>query len=239
MVQVVKIKSVLRQKRKMRLYYIIPFFLLFHQNISGQDKPVLFSHLTTNEGLSHSSVNCILKDKYGFLWFGTDDGLNKYDGYTFKVFRNHPSNPKTIPYNTIMCLFEDKSGELWVGTSGRGIVKYNREDDSFTSYGEGLILSIYESSDSTLWLGTYHGFKIFDRKTKKIIPASSKNNQLSEIENLITSCVYEDSRLNLWIINSGGIFLLNKKSGRFRKIESFRNPKTDNQLSKIFEDRNA
>jgi ligand-binding sensor domain-containing protein/signal transduction histidine kinase/DNA-binding response OmpR family regulator len=223
----------------MRLYYILLFFLLFHQNISGQDKPVLFSHLTTNEGLSHSSVNCILKDKYGFLWFGTNDGLNKYDGYTFKVFRNRPDNPKTIPYNYIMCLSEDKSGELWIGTSGRGIVKYNRGDDSFTSYGGGIIFFIYESSDSIIWVGTSDGLKVLDRKSKKIMPASSEQIQLSAIENLITSNVYEDSRRNLWIVNSGGIFFLDKKSGELKNIESFHVPYLDHRIGKILEDRNG
>jgi ligand-binding sensor domain-containing protein len=224
----------------MRLYRTLLFILISLQTILGQDnKSVLFSHLTTNDGLSQSSVSCILKDKYGFLWFGTEDGLNKYDGYKFKVFRNNPSNSKTIPNNNIMYLFEDKSGELWAGTSGGGIAKYNREDDSFTSYGGGAILSIYESSDSVLWIGTFHGLKILDRKTKKIMPASSEKSQLSEIENLLTSCVYEDSHKNLWVVTSGGIFLLHRKSDRLKNIVYFRIPGPDQRISKILEDRNG
>src|SRR5436190_6772255 len=144
----------------MKLYHNIIFFLLFHQLAWSQEgKPVLFSHLNADNGLSGSAVNCILKDKYGFLWFGTEDGLNKYDGYKFKVFRNKIGNDKTIPSNGIYCLFEDKAGEIWVGTSGGGLAKYNRKDDSFTSYGGGAINSISQSSDGNLWLGTFHGLR--------------------------------------------------------------------------------
>ena len=218
----------------MKLYCIHLLILIFPQAILGQDnKSVFFSHLTTNDGLSQSYVNCILKDKYGFLWFGTEDGLNKYDGCKYKVFRNNPGNPKTIPNNSIMCLFEDKSGELWAGTTGGGITKYNRGDDSFTSYGGGAILCIYENSDSILWVGTFHGLKVFDRKTRKIIPASSEKKQLAEIENLLTSSIYEDSHKNLWIVNSNGIFLFHEKSGILRNIVYFRIPGSDPRISKF------
>src|SRR3954462_8144568 len=128
----------------MRLYFILLFILVSPQTILGQDnKSVLFSHLTTNDGLSQSSITCILKDKYGFLWFGTEDGLNKYDGYKFKVFRNKTGNDKTIPSNAVTCLFEDKAGELWIGTSA-GVTKYNRNDDSFTTYGGGATRDFFE-----------------------------------------------------------------------------------------------
>jgi signal transduction histidine kinase/ligand-binding sensor domain-containing protein/DNA-binding response OmpR family regulator len=224
----------------MKLYRIILFFCFFHQmSLSQENIPILFSHLSRDDGLSGSSVNCILKDKYGFLWFGTEDGLNKYDGNKFKVFRNSPDNPETIPNNSIMCLFEDKSGELWAGTLAGGIAKYNRGDDSFTSYGGGAILSIYESSDSILWVGTFHELKVFDRETKKIMPASSEKKQLAGIENLLTSYIYEDSHRNLWIVTANGIFHLHKKSGRLRNIVPFTLPIHDNRISKILEDRNG
>jgi ligand-binding sensor domain-containing protein/signal transduction histidine kinase/DNA-binding response OmpR family regulator len=202
----------------MKLYYIL-FFLLFHQLARGQeDKSVLFSHLSTDNGLSGSSVNCILKDKYGFLWFGTADGLNKYDGYKFKVFRNKRGNSKTIPDNNINCLFEDKAGELWIGTS-EGVTKYNRNDDSFTSYGGGVVYALFESFDGTLWVGNFHGLRILDRKTKKIIPAASKSRQFSGMENISASCIYEDNHKNLWIGTRNGLFLYNEKWKKIQNIE--------------------
>src|SRR5204863_3075390 len=121
-------------------------------------------------------------------------------------------NPKTIPYNQIKSLLEDKAGELWVGTLGGGLAKYNREDDSFTSYGGRAINSISESSDGNLWLGTFHGLQIFDRKAQKVIPVRFKNTQFPGMENNTTPFVYEDSHKNLWIGTENGLFLFNKKS---------------------------
>jgi ligand-binding sensor domain-containing protein/signal transduction histidine kinase/DNA-binding response OmpR family regulator len=222
----------------MKLYYIL-FFLLFHQLTRAQEgKSVLFSHLGTGNGLSGSSVNCILKDRYGFLWFGTSDGLNKYDGYAFKVFRNKRGNSKTIPDNHINCLFEDKAGELWIGTSGE-VTKYNRNDDSFTSYEGGAINSIFESSDGGLWVGTYLGLRLLDRKTQKIIPAASKSAQFSGIENISVSCIYEDSYKNLWIGTRSGLFLYNEKWKKIQRIEYNHDlkPKKESWVTSIVEDK--
>jgi ligand-binding sensor domain-containing protein/signal transduction histidine kinase/DNA-binding response OmpR family regulator len=221
----------------MKLYHII-FFLLFHQLAWGQEKPVLFSHLNTGNGLSGSSVNCILKDKYGFLWFGTADGLNKYDGYKFKVFRNKPGNSKTIPDNYITCLFEDKADELWIGTAD-GVTKYNRKDDSFTSYGGGVINSIFESSDSMLWLGTFHGLRILDRQAQKVISAGFKNPQFSGIENINASCIYEDSHQHLWIGTESGLFLYDKKWKKNQAVgyNHGLNPKEKSWVTSIIEDK--
>jgi ligand-binding sensor domain-containing protein/signal transduction histidine kinase/DNA-binding response OmpR family regulator len=224
----------------MKFCHVLLFFL-FHQMALGQEnKPILFSHLTTINGLSESFVTCILKDKYGFLWFGTGDGLNKYDGNKFKVFRNKPDDSKTIPDNSIVCLFEDKAGELWIGTSGGGVAKYNRNDDSFTSYGGGTVNSIFESSDGTVWVGTFQGPQILDRKAQKVISARSRDNQFSSIE-YFTSCIYEDSRRNLWIGTTNGLFLYNRKQKKIQNIEYShnRNPDGKNWVISIIEDRSG
>jgi ligand-binding sensor domain-containing protein/signal transduction histidine kinase/DNA-binding response OmpR family regulator len=224
----------------MKLYHSILFFLLFHQLAWGQEsQPVLFSHLSSDNGLSGNSINCVLKDKYGFLWVGTEDGLNKYDGYKFKVFRNKSEDGKTIPDNYINCLFEDKAGELWIGTS-TGVTKYNRNNDSFASYGGGSINSIFESSDGTFWLGTFHGLRILDRNAQKIIPAGFKNPQFSGSENFNTFCVYEDSHKNLWIGTAKGLFLLDKETGKIRNIQYSPKPYDSNLwVNTILEDRNG
>jgi ligand-binding sensor domain-containing protein/signal transduction histidine kinase/DNA-binding response OmpR family regulator len=223
----------------MKFCHVLIFFLFYQIALCQENKPVLFSHLTTNDGLSESFVTCILKDKYGFLWFGTGDGLNKYDGHKFKVFRNKPDDSKTIPYNSIVCLFEDKAGELWIGTSG-GVAKYNRNDDSFTSYGGGTVNSIFESSDGTVWVGTFQGPQILDRKAQKVIPARSRDNQYSSIE-YSTSCIYEDGRGNLWIGTANGLFLYNRKQRKIQNIEYSRNQNQDGKswVISIIEDRSG
>lgn len=89
-----------------------------------------FRHYQVENGLSYNSVICSLQDRKGFLWFGTKDGLNRFDGYTFKIFRNDPDNPKSIGNNFIHSLYEDKNENIWVGTL-IGLYKYNPLNESF------------------------------------------------------------------------------------------------------------
>src|SRR5580698_2800101 len=106
------------------LVFLAAFFLI-NSSAYGQPKSVKFSSLTVNDGLSQSDVKFILKDRKGFMWFSTDDGLNRYDGYNFTVYRHEPKDKSSLPSNDPGVLFEDKSGNLWVGTGG-GLCLYNR-----------------------------------------------------------------------------------------------------------------
>jgi ligand-binding sensor domain-containing protein len=127
------------------------------------DNNLQFESLSIEQGLSHSSVYSIIQDKYGYMWFGTQNGLNKYDGTKFIIFRYDSSDLGTLSNNTIRSIYEDSNGVLWVGTDN-GLNKYNRETNSFTHYfydpdnlssiSDNTIRSIYEDSDGVLWIGT-------------------------------------------------------------------------------------
>jgi ligand-binding sensor domain-containing protein len=110
---------------------LIAFLILFlsHQTFPQTHIPekIQFKHFTKDQGLSDNHAQWVLKDKKGFLWIGTIDGLNKYDGRKFKLFKFSPDDPNSLSGNNITALCEDKSGTLWVGTAGRGINKYNPE----------------------------------------------------------------------------------------------------------------
>ena len=75
-----------------------------------------FDHLSVEQGLSQGNASHVHQDKYGFVWIGTEDGLNLFDGYTFTIFRNNPNDSTSISANNIRCLAEDKSGNMWIGT---------------------------------------------------------------------------------------------------------------------------
>ncbi|RPI29550.1 MAG: diguanylate cyclase [Acidobacteria bacterium] len=137
---------------------------------TGYPYPIQFEHLSVEQGLSQSSVTCILQDGKGFLWFGTDDGLNRYDGYNFKIYRNNPANHFSVGSNRIRALLEDRKGILWVGTSGGGLNRYDRDRNRFVRYtydpsryydpnkSRGLsdndVRCILEDRDGQLWIGT-------------------------------------------------------------------------------------
>ncbi|NEU07388.1 response regulator [Flavihumibacter sp. R14] len=231
-------------------YFILPwlivsFIYFLPASAQGQPAGIKFSHLTTAEGLSQSSVRCILKDRYGFLWFGTRDGLNRYDGYNFKIYRNDVKNPRSLPSNHILSLYEDKAGNLWLGTITGGLSRYDRESDSFVTYthdgknpetlSNPAVLSLMEDSYGNLWVGTYRNINLFNRKTGKV----TRMDISSVISDASIFDIYEDSKKNLWIGTGNGLYSYNHRT---KKLRSFLhmpgNPNTisSNSIETIYED---
>ncbi|MBC7866305.1 MAG: histidine kinase, partial [Gloeobacteraceae cyanobacterium ES-bin-316] len=131
-------------------------------------RPVMyFQRLTQANGLSNNKVNCILQDKRGFTWIGTDDGLNRYDGYNFIIFKNNPSESSSISGNSITDLHEDKEGLLWIATADGGISKYDYREQpakQFTQFKHhpgnnksipvNIVNDLQEDKTGNLWLAT-------------------------------------------------------------------------------------
>ncbi|MGB8316505.1 MAG: two-component regulator propeller domain-containing protein, partial [Ignavibacteriaceae bacterium] len=125
-----------------------------------QAQKTIFEHISLEQGLSQSTVNCILQDQQGFIWFGTFDGLNKYDGYNITVYKNIPGDSTSLSHNWVYSLCEDSSGTLWVGTLGGGLDKFNKETEHFTSFrnipgdssslDDDEVLSLYEDNKGIL-----------------------------------------------------------------------------------------
>src|ERR1700759_2438632 len=115
--------------------YLRPYalLLLLFAVLTGQAQPVnlRFDHLGAEAGLSQSNITCILQDSRGFMWFGTRDGLDRYDGYEFTVYKNTPNDPKSLSNNFITDITEDAKGDLWIATWGGGVCRYSRTQDRF------------------------------------------------------------------------------------------------------------
>ena len=146
-------------------------------NLRAQHHQVNFNRISLEEGLSQTTVHCILQDSKGFMWFGTYDGLNKFDGYTFKVFRPDPENPNRLSNNYVRSIYGDSSGVLWIGTAGGGLDRLDRERETFEHYrnepsnpkslSNDDVESIYEDRSGVLWIGTFGGgLNSFDRVTQ-------------------------------------------------------------------------
>ena len=147
---------------------------LFICSLIGISQNIDFHYFTGEDGLSQVSILCSIEDNKGYLWFGTTDGLNRYDGYDFTVFKTDPNNNQSIVDNLVNTLHEDSNGNIWVGTT-LGISRYNYETNQFTSYqhniGDSTSLSnnhikdIFEDTlTGDIWIATKHGLNKFIEK---------------------------------------------------------------------------
>lgn len=154
---------------------IILMALIWAANPQGQTNQIKFQPLRGEHGLSQVTVRCILQDHKGFIWFGTQDGLNKFDGYSFTVYRHDEEEASSLSNNSIASLYEDKAGTLWVGTVGGGLNRFDRATETFTRYlndeanpqslGSDYITFISEGEAGNLWVGTDRGLDLLNTQT--------------------------------------------------------------------------
>jgi signal transduction histidine kinase/ligand-binding sensor domain-containing protein len=213
-----------------RTKYFLFFWIFLLSALCSRDFPQAnrFGHFSVQEGLSNSFVNCLIQDRTGFIWFGTDDALNRFDGYEVKVFRSNPNDKSSISENIIWALWEDNSGKLWIGTKSGGLNKYDPLTNKFdhweldpASSDEINITYIYEDSRKNIWIGTYRNglyrFNPFQNKFEHWQNTLDNPKLLSD--NFITS-VIEDHNSNIWIATYAGLdkFIPQKTDRPFKKV---------------------
>lgn len=184
-----------------------------------------FDRIPVEQGLSNSFVQCIIQDKRGYMWFGTQEGLNKYDGYKFTVYESGVSDSNTISNNDIRAICQDRSGDLWIGTDGglnrfdpamERFTRYSHDPHRPTSLGSNTVLSIIEDGDGILWIGTDNGLDMFDKAIEtfthfRLDPQNSKS-----ISHNYVGVVYEDRFGTLWV-GTGFLYLGGGGLNRFDK----------------------
>ncbi|UEG52261.1 response regulator [Mucilaginibacter daejeonensis] len=189
----------------------------------AQNRDIHFTVLSSKDGLPSNTVNAILKDRYGLLWFATEDGLAKFNGLTFNVYRHAVNDPTSISGNEVSSLHEDKAGRLWVGTSG-GFLLYDRRRDRFVRYkedqkGNGLssvnIKSICSDRKGKIWIATLGGLNILDPETDQVTKLATDRRVPWEISRGEVLSVYCDSHGMMWIGTKNGLFTYTAGNGHF------------------------
>lgn len=214
------------------LFMLIAFSVSFAQN-----ENISLEILSIDEGLSQVTVNSIIQDYMGFMWFATDDGLNKYDGYGFKVYNYNPSDPESFQSNEIKILYEDSINRMWAGTDGGGLYYYQRGKDKFIRTGNDRLISKRLSSQSIvaiheyfgfLWIGTPNGLNRLDLTTGEIKKYFHDDSDINSIpDNFITS-ICGDDESNLWIGTKNGLSKLNLIS---EKLTNYKHSSRSNSIS--------
>ncbi|MBV9988886.1 MAG: response regulator [Chitinophagaceae bacterium] len=220
-------------------------------NLSAQPRQLKFLHLDRDAGLSQSNVTCILQDSRGFMWFGTRDGLNKYDGYQFTVYKNNLDDPATISNNFITNIIEDKAGVIWIATWGGGLNRFDRDKNRFVHYehdknnarsiSDDFVKCVAEDKQGNLWIGTQTGgLNRLDRSTGQFESYQHRNGDIRSLSNNEVNVVLEDARNQLWIgTGTGGLNLMDRKSKTFTAfMHDDRNPNSisSDKILNLYED---
>ncbi|WP_341220743.1 hybrid sensor histidine kinase/response regulator transcription factor [Polaribacter atrinae] len=199
-------------------------FFGFYQILIGQNS-IVFDRISTDHGLSQGDVNAIYQDNKGFMWFGTHDGLNKYNGYEFSVFKPDPNNSKSINSNLIYTITGDNQGNLWVGTTGNGVNYYNKSSGNFTNYlhddrnAKSLVNNhinvLHKDKKDMLWIGTANGLDLLDlKKSKDSIEFKHYSLISPKVSNTFFKkdiySIFEDNQNQLWVGSAKGLFRLSR-----------------------------
>lgn len=191
------------------------------RNVEAQEEkdavpPVLtsavrFTHLTSDDGLAQNTVEAILQDRQGFMWFGTVNGLSRYDGYRFVTYQNNPNNPNSLGQNHIRDLFEDRDGIIWIGTEGGGMNSFDPRTETFTRYiydprnpdnvSGDRIFHISQDSKNNFWFvgGGVSGISKYNPTTKKAARYVSNPNDPKSFKGSAVLDTFEDSEGNEWL----------------------------------------
>ncbi|MGF1583884.1 MAG: two-component regulator propeller domain-containing protein [Bacteroidales bacterium] len=178
-------------------------------------------------GLSQISVNCIIRDSHGFLWIGTQDGLNKFDGYDFKVYRHQPSDPNSLSNSNINSVIEDRSGNIWVGTqyglntfdrNSGTFIAYHHEPDNPGSISSNIVHCVYQDSGGIIWVKTEEGVDSFDPESGTFRHFKHYSDVFNYVSGPVHYSMYEDSAGRLWIGSKDGLFLFDRQAEEFTRF---------------------
>lgn len=221
--------------KKLPVYFLLST-LLFPLPTRGEAS-YSFRHFSVENGLPQNTVSCIFQDRQGFMWFGTKDGLSRYDGYTFRNFRHDNADKSSIGNNFIRCIFQGEAEALWVGTD-RGVYIYHPETEDFSRFNlqtssgiaiEKEVNDIKSDKDGNIWFSVdWQGVFCYRPQQEELIFY-----KVNTIVNAWSICI--DRENNVWIgTHGGGLNCYNRKNNRFEVIPV--GGESENDIYRLFQD---
>jgi ligand-binding sensor domain-containing protein/serine phosphatase RsbU (regulator of sigma subunit) len=178
------------------------------------------------QGLSQVSVITLLQDSYGFIWIGTQDGLNRFDGYEFLVYRNQPSDAGSLSNSYIRSVIEDRDGNIWIGTRD-GLNKLDRSTNKFVKYlnqpgnpesvSSNDIHQVLQDREGSIWVGTGRGLDRLDIESGTFTRFPFPVNTGNDISGA-GGFIYEDEQNRLWFGTNTGVFVLDRQTERYARV---------------------
>lgn len=211
--------------KHLRTVIFISFAINLSSPVSGMSIHIKLFNI--DNGLSQSAVTSVIQDSYGFIWVATQDGLNRYDGYAFKTYRNNPLDSNSLSNNYINSICEDNAGNIWVGTN-RGLSVLNRNTGRFTNYyckeidpstiSDNRIYTVYVDHEGVVWVKTLNAIDMFDAEKGCFIRFSHYNNLFTFSSDLGDFDVCEDSQGVLWVGTKDGLCIFDKQLKIFKRF---------------------
>jgi len=224
-------------------------------SIAAEPPKLSFQHLSVADGLSHSDVRAIAQDHQGFMWFGTWlGGLDRYDGYSFKVYKHDDQDPRSLASDSVRTLYVDRAGVLWIATMGPGLDRYDPDTDSFIHYlhdsrdpgslPDNVVKSFYEDETGALWVGTRSALSRFDRTRNSFFTYRSRANDPASFGEAHVQAICLDATTGLlWVgTQDRGVRVLDRSTGHFTQYVNDPNDPdslSGNDIGGILQDRNG
>lgn len=202
-------------------------WLLCAWQVQAQDMDIKFDKISVREGLSQHTIHCILQDSQGFVWIGTQDGLNRYDGYSFTIYNYQPNFSYSISNNFINDLHEDHEGNIWVGTRN-GLNRFDRNTGNFHRVGVApnklpgeAVNDIAEDEHGVMWVATSGGLARYNPSdsTFEHFFYGGLRQPKEDPENHFRRLLIDDKRHRLWAGTRKGLLLLDRKTGEFAQYQ--------------------
>jgi ligand-binding sensor domain-containing protein/signal transduction histidine kinase len=222
-----------QKKRQLLVMFLVTVFLMADTEVFAlrQERPLTFQRFNTEQGLAQNWVYAVVQDRQGFMWVGTEDGLNRYDGYSFKTYKSRPFDSTSLSQNTVLALLCDSRGFLWVGTFGGGVSRYDPETDSFTQFrsepedpstlDDNHVNSLFLDRRGNVWVTTSTGLNRYD-------PSTGRFTRFRHPVVTVLFSLAEDEQGNLWIGSNNGLLRFDPSTERWQLYQN--NPRDRKSL---------